>query len=158
MSLQIGDKAIHLTHGLGEIVRIEERIVRDHPTNCYVFCTPSLMTWIPMDDLQWHNLRMPIPPEEFSKFFDILTAPSEKLLDDRELRKDQLLAQLKDGQLASIFRVVRDLTNYKRSNKLNDWEKSTLELATNSILTEWTFSMGMTLDQAQLAMTSLLGE
>ena len=74
------------------------------------------------------------------------------------LRKDQLMAQMKDGQLASICRVVRDLTNFKRSKKLNDQEKSILERATNSLLTEWAYSLGMPLNQAEQAMMSLLGE
>ncbi len=35
-------------------------------------------------------------------------------------RRDRLVGQMREGQLASICRVVRDMTNYKRSNKLND--------------------------------------
>ncbi len=158
MSFHIGDKVIHWTHGLGEIVQIEEKIIHDHPTNCYVVCTPDLMIWIPIDDLQQNNLRVPTPPEEFVKLFDILTSPSEKLLEDRVLRKDQLMAQMNDGQLASIFRVVRDLTHFKHNTKLNDREKSILERAVNSLLTEWTYTLGISQNQAQLAMMSMLGE
>ncbi len=106
--------------------------------------------------MQQHSLRLPTPPDEFERLFAILTGPSEKLLTDRALRKDQLLAQMKDGQLSSIIRVVRDLTNYKRSTKLNDREKSILERATNSLLTEWTYSLGIPLSQAQQSMMSLL--
>lgn len=157
MSFQIGDKVIHLTHGMGEIVGIEEKNIHDHPTNCYVLSTPELMIWIPIDELQ-HNLRLPTPSKEFVRMFDILTSPSEKLLEDRVLRKDQLLEQLKDGQLASIFRVVRDLTNYKHSKKLNDRDKSILEWSTNSLLTEWAYSLEISLNQAKLAMMSMLGE
>ena len=158
MGFQIGDKVIHWSHGLGEIVTIEERIIRDHLTNCYVFRTPDLTIWIPIDDLEQHSLRLPVLPEDFERLYGILTGPSEQLLDDRVLRKDQLMAQMKDGQLASICRVVRDLTNFKRSKKLNDQEKSILERATNSLLTEWAYSLGMPLNQAEQAMMSLLGE
>ena len=158
MSFHVGDKVIHWTYGLGEIVHIEEKPILGHATNCYVFRTPDLMIWIPINDLQQRSLRLPTPPEEFVKLYDILTSPGEKLLEDRALRKDQLLAQLKDGQLASICRVVRDLTHFKRNYKLNDQEKSILERAMNSLLTEWTYSLGMPLSQAHQAMTNLLGE
>ena len=57
---------------------------------------------------------------------------------------------------SSICRVVRDLTQFKRSKKLNDQENSILERATNSLLTEWSLSLGMSENQAQLAMTKLL--
>jgi RNA polymerase-interacting CarD/CdnL/TRCF family regulator len=158
MGFHIGDKVIHWIYGLGEIVHIEEKTIHDHPTNCYVVRTPDLMIWIPINDLQQHSLRVPTPPEEFGRLFAILTSPSENLLEDRLLRKDQLMAQMKDGQLASICRVVRDLTHFKRSKKLNDQEKSILERAMNSLLTEWTYSLGMPLSQAHQAMTNLLGE
>jgi len=158
MGFQVGDKVIHCTFGLGEIEHIEEKIIHGLPTMCYVVRTTDLTIWIPIDDLLQHSLRMPTPPEDFKKLSTILTTPSETLLEDRVLRKDQLLAQMKDGQLASICRVVRDLTHFKHSKKLNDQEKSILERAINSLLTEWTYSLGMPLSQAHQAMTNLLGE
>jgi RNA polymerase-interacting CarD/CdnL/TRCF family regulator len=158
MGFHVGDKVIHCTHGLGEIFQIEQKTICGHLTNCYVVRTPDLMIWIPVDDLQQHCLRLPAQPEEFVGLFAILNGPSEQLQEDRLLRKDQLLAQMRDGQLASICRVVRDLTNFKRSKKLNDQETSILERATNSLLTEWAHSLGMSQNQAHLAMINLLGE
>lgn len=158
MSFQIGDTVIHLTHGLGQIIGIEEKCIHDHPTKCYVVSTADLMIWIPIDDAQQHNLRLPTPPEELVRLFEILSSPSEKLMDDRVMRKDQLLIQMRDGQLSSIFRVVRDLTNYKRNKKLNDRDKSILEWSTNSLLTEWAYSLKISIPQAKLALMSLLGE
>jgi CarD family transcriptional regulator len=158
MVFHTGDKVIHWTYGLGEVVNIDEKIIGGHPTNCYVVRTSDLMIWIPINDQQLNSLRVPTPPEDFNRLFAILTGPSEKLLEDRLQRKDQLMARMKDGQLSSICRVVRDLTHFKRNTKLNDQEKSILERAMNSLLTEWTYSLGMPLSQAHQAMTSLLGE
>lgn len=158
MGFHVGDKVIHWSHGLGEIVRIEEKIIRDHPTNCYVVRTRDLTVWIPIDDLDQQSLRLPAQPDEFVRLFTILTDPSEKLVQDRVQRKDQLMSQMRDGQLASICRVVRDLTYFKTSKKLNDQEKSILERATNSLLTEWSYSLGTPMDQAHEAMVNLLGK
>ena len=158
MGFQIGDKVIHCTFGLGEIVNIEEKIVQGHPTNCYVVRITDLTIWVPIDDLQRHSLRVPTLPEEFKKLSAILTNPGETLLEDRVLRKDQLMKQIKDGQLASMCRVVRDLTHFKRTKKLNEQEKYILKRATDSLLTEWIYSLGIPLMQAHLAMTNLLEE
>ena len=159
MSFKIGEKVIHWAHGLGEIVNIEEKSVHGNLASCYVFRTSTLTIWIPINDLPQHSLRLPTQPDDFGRLFNILTAPSEMLLEDRLLRKDQLMAQMRDGQLASICRVVRDLTNFKRTNKkLNDQEKNILEQATNSLLTEWTYSLGLPLHQAQQEMLNLLGQ
>jgi RNA polymerase-interacting CarD/CdnL/TRCF family regulator len=158
MSFHVGDKVIHWTYGLGEITRIEEKPINGQTTNCYVFQTPDMSIWIPIDEAQQHSLRTPTPPDEFTGLYEILKSPGEQLQEDRILRKNQLMTQLRDGQLASICKVVRDLTHYKRNGKLNDQERSILERAEKSLLTEWTYSLGLPLNQAHQAMTSMLGE
>ena len=156
MAYKIGDKVIHWAYGLGEIINIEEKPIGNHPTRCYVLQTTDLTIWIPVNDTKQRSLRLPTPAEEFNSFIDILTGPSEKLLDDRNLRKDQLMAQIKDGQLASICQVVRDLTHFQHGAKLNDQEKNILERATKSLLSEWSCSLNVPFHQAQQTMTSLL--
>lgn len=158
MGFNIGDKVIHWTYGLGEIAQIDEKPINGHPTDCYVFQTPNMSVWVPIDQLQQRSLRTPTPPNEFIKLFAILKSPGEQLPEDRVLRKNQLMNQMHEGELASICKVVRDLTHYKRVNKLNDQEKSILERAEKSLLTEWTFSLGVTMSQAEEALRSLLGE
>jgi RNA polymerase-interacting CarD/CdnL/TRCF family regulator len=156
MGFQIGDKVIHWTYGLGEIVLIEEKIIHGHLTNCYVVEISDLTIWVPID-LGQTSLRVPTPPKDFDKLFTILTSPGEALLEDRMLRKNQLMEQLRDGQLASLCRVVRDLTHFQRGTKLNDQERSILERAEKSLLAEWTYSLGTPFSQAHQAMTSMLG-
>lgn len=158
MCFQIGDKVIHWSYGLGEIEDIEEKPINDQPTTCYVFRTPDLTIWVPVDDNSQQSLRRPTPPEEFEPLYAILTSPGEVLFEDRVERKNQLMTRLRDGQLASICRVVRDLWQYKRAAKLNDQERSILERAERSLLTEWTYSLGVPLNKAQQTMFSLLGE
>lgn len=158
MRFHIGDTVIHWRYGLGEIVGIEEKIIQDRLTKCYVLRTSDLMIWIPIHDLPQQSLRTPTSPDQFGSLFEILRSPSGKLLEDRVQRKDQLMSQMEDGQLSSICRVVRDLTHFKHTTKLNDQEKSILERAMKSLLTEWTYSMKMPMNQAQQAMASMLGE
>ena len=158
MGFHVGDKVIHWVHGLGEIIYIDEKIICDRPTSCYVLRTPDLMIWIPINDMEQQSLRMPALPEDFERLYAILTSPGEELLADRTLRKEQLLAKMKDGKLESLCRVVRDLTDFKNRYKLNDQEKSILERATSSLLTEWSYSLGMSMSQAHQEMTTLLSQ
>ena len=157
MSFEIGDKVIHCTFGLGEIIQIEEKVINGDLTNCYVIQLNNMTIWVPIDDTGQSSLRVPTPPDEFIKTLPILSSPNETLLEDRLLRKKQLTDQLNDGQLASICRVVRDLSHYQRSSKLNDQERSILERAVKSLLTEWTFTLGITQLQAHQTMESLVG-
>lgn len=151
----MGDQVIHSNFGLGEIVKIEEKKINGHLSNYYVVSINNMTVWVPVDDEQ-NSLRIPTPPDEFVKTLPILTSPQQDLQTDRVMRKKQLLDQLKDGQLASICRVIRDLTFYQRNSKLNDQEKSILERAVRSLLTEWTLSLGTTQNQAHQAMENML--
>jgi len=155
MSFQIGEHVIHCTFGLGEITQIEEKTINSHPTLCYVVMINDMTVWVPTDDPQ-NSLRTPTPPDEFINTLPILTSPNLPLDEDRLLRKNQLMDQLKDGQLSSICRVVRDLRHYQRNSKLNDQERSILERAVKSLLTEWTISLGLPFSKAHEAMESLL--
>ncbi len=157
MSFRVGDKVIHCSFGLGQITRIEEKIINGKPERCYVVQLNDMTIWVPTEETEQNSLRIPTPPEEFVRTLPILSSPNEILLEDRSLRRKQLIDQLKDGQLASICRVVRDLSYYRRSSKLNDQEKSILDRAVNSLLTEWIFSLGTTQHQAHEAMDSMLG-
>ena len=115
-----------------------------------------MTVWVPTDEQDKISLRAPTPPEEFIKTLPILTSPNEQLVEDRVLRKNQLMDNLKDGQLSSVCRVVRDLTHYQRGSKLNDQEKSILDRAVKSLLTEWTFSLGTPQNLAHQTMESML--
>jgi len=156
MGYKVGDQVIHWTYGLGEIVLIEEKIIHGHMTKCYVVEISDLTIWVPINNGGQESLRKPTPPKDFENLFAILASPGEALQEDRMLRKSQLMDQLRDGQLASICRVVRDLTHFQRKTKLNDQERSILDRATKSLLAEWTYSLGISINQAHQAMDSML--
>jgi RNA polymerase-interacting CarD/CdnL/TRCF family regulator len=157
MGFCIGDKVFHCNFGLGEVTQIEQKVINGHLTSCYVIQLNDMIIWVPMDGTEQSSLRSPTHPDEFIKTLPILSSPNEILLEDRVLRKQQLTDQLKDGHLESICRVVRDLTSYGRNSKLNDQEKSILERAVRSLLTEWTFTLGTSQIQAHQAMERMLG-
>lgn len=156
MVFQIGDKVIHLTHGLGEIIDIETKTVHNHYVSCYVFQSPRLTVWVPVKSEDQHNLRAPKSKGEFEDLFSVLESPNEPLPDDHLQRKNQLLELLKDGRLKSICRVVRDLSDYSKEIKLSDIDKSILNRAKNSLLVEWVFSLSVQLPHAQKEMATLL--
>lgn len=152
----IGDKVIHWPHGPGEIVLIEERPIHGQVTNCYVVRTANMTIWVPIDMERQQSIRSATPPAEFSRLLQILSGPGEPLPEDRAIRKDLLTARMREGQMSSIFHVVRDLTTYKRSAKLNDNERGILEKAITALLEEWVSSLGVTHAQAQHDMYALL--
>jgi RNA polymerase-interacting CarD/CdnL/TRCF family regulator len=156
MDFKIGDKVIHSTYGLGEITRIEDKYIDSALVSCYVFQTSGLQLWIPVDKIQQHDLRQPISIEEFTCLYAILSGTPEKLPEDHPQRIDALLSLLRNGDLPSTCQVVRDLTHYKRTHRLNQQERSILASAEKVLLTEWSSSQGLTINQAYRAMLQLL--
>ena len=156
MVFHVGDKVIHCSFGLGEVTQIENKVINGDSTQCYVVNISNMMIWIPTKDQEQNSLRLPTSPEEFNKVLPILSSPNEKLEDDRVLRKQHLMEQMRDGQLSSICRVVRDLTHFQRISKLNDNERAILERAIKSLLAEWSHSLGTPVNLAQQAMESML--
>ena len=156
MAFQVGDKVIHLSHGLGDIVKIEDKTIHNSNVRCYEVRTSNLTVWVPVDAGTRHSLRDPTPRKEFTKLFAVLQEPAEALPEDRYERQKKLLAMLNDGQLISVCRVVRDLSNYASNKKLGADDKSILERARNSLLTEWVFSLSVPLSKADRALRELL--
>jgi RNA polymerase-interacting CarD/CdnL/TRCF family regulator len=156
MSFSVGDKVIHCNFGLGEITKVEERMINEQSQNCYVFTMDTMTIWVPVENLGKNSLRLPTSPEEFEATLKVLTSQEEALPSDRLLRKKYLLDLVRSGQLSSMCEVVRDLTHYKKNFKLNDEEKSILERAIRSLLMEWTLSLGTPPIQANQSLELML--
>lgn len=156
MAFKIDDKAIHLSHGLGVIEGIEDRTIHDQSVSCYVFRTPSLTVWVPITDGDQQTLRAPKSKNQIKKLFPILQSQYEPLPEDYTKRQKHLKDLLTDGNLNSMFRVVRELSEFKNNNKLSDAEKSILERTQTSILEEWAYSFSIPVANARKKMTELI--
>jgi RNA polymerase-interacting CarD/CdnL/TRCF family regulator len=156
MDYQVGDKIIHSYFGLGEIVQMDEKFIHERQMLCYVVRTRDLTIWVTADNPDESSIRPPTPRCDFEKLFAILRSPGGPLPIDRYERKTHLIERMKDGNLSSICSVIRDLAFYRREKKLNDYDKSTLERAQNFLLSEWVYSLSVSLVQANSELMKLL--
>ncbi len=157
MDYQVGDKVIHAIYGLGEIVQMDEKFIHEREMLCYVVSVRDLTIWVMADEAGKSGLRRPTPGSEFNKLFAILSSPGEPLPMDRFERKTLLLDRMKDGKLASICSVIRDLVLFRQGKKFNDYDKSTLERAKDLLLAEWVYSLSVPSVQAKSELMQLLG-
>ena len=156
MDYQVGDKVIHATYGLGEIIQMDEKFIHERQMLCYVVRIRDLTIWVAADDAGKSSLRMPTPGSDFENLFTILRSPGALLPMDRFERKTLLFEEMKDGEITSICRVIRDLAFYRREKKLNDNDKTTLERAKSFLLAEWMYSLSVSLAQASDELMQLL--
>jgi RNA polymerase-interacting CarD/CdnL/TRCF family regulator len=156
MEFNMGDPVIHWIYGLGKIVQQEERTFSGEKKLYYAVQIRDLTVWVPADANVMSRLRSPTSEAEFSKLFDILSAPGESLPNDRLERKTQLVDELKGGNAEAVCRVIRDLSCFQKRKPLNDNDKLVLRQASDSLLGEWGFSFSITLAQAQVELYRLL--
>jgi CarD family transcriptional regulator len=157
LDYQVGQTVIHQQYGIGEIVKIDEQMIHERLMLCYVVRVQNHMTiWVAADDPQYSSLRHPTSEDRFQTLFEILEAPGTPLPLDRLERKINLSERMKEGDLASVCAVIRDLAIRRKEKKLNDDDKSVLERAKNLLLTEWMYVLTVTHNQANLALGQLL--
>lgn len=156
MKIREGDSVMHWTHGLGKVVRLEERALSGEAIMYYAIQIGDMTVWVPADDMLETRLRMPTPAAAFKKLMGVLSHPGEPLPNDRRERKTLLLEWLKDGRTESLFRVVRSLATYRQDHSLNLDEQTILKRSKNALVGEWSCAMSITTAQAEIELYRLL--
>jgi len=157
MDFHEGDPVMHWTHGLGQIMGLEERILSGSKMLYYAVKIHNDITiWVPADGKLETRLRRPTPQSAFKRLLAILSSPGEKLPDDRFERRKRLLDLLRDGKAESLCRVIRGLFDYRQKRSLNDYDHVLLKQTQNALLGEWGFVLAITTGQAETEMHRLL--
>lgn len=156
MSIHEGDSVMHWTHGLGKVVRLEERAVSGEKTLYYAVQIGDMTVWVPADDKLETRLRLPTREAEFKRLMGILSTAGEPLPDDRHQRKTLLVEWLRDGRVESLFRVVRSLTTHRHAHPLNDNDQAILKRAHTALVAEWSIAMSIPVAQAEVELTRRL--
>lgn len=157
MNFHKGDSVMHCMYGLGKVLRLEAMTLSGEKILYYAIQFGDLTVWVPADDKLETRLRLPTQVDEFKRLMGILSRPGEPLPDDRFERKKLLLEWLKDGRAESLFRVIRNLSTYHRhGHPLIEDDQILLKRSRKALLGEWSFTMSVTLAQAEHELQRLL--
>ncbi len=155
-NFQVGEKVVHANYGLGEIIQMDVKFIHERQMLCYMVRVRDLTIWVNADENSMSGLRRPTPEGDFEKLFILLKSPGEPLPVNVYDRKRELLDRMKDGKLASICAVIRDLTFFQREKRLNYNDKNLIERAKEMLLAEWVYSRSVTYRQANDELARLL--
>jgi len=156
MNIREGDSVMHWTHGLGKVVRLEERALSGQVIMYYAIQIGDMTVWVPADDMLESRLRLPTRKADFKKMLGTLSKPGDPLPEDRRERKTLLMEWLKDGRTESLFRVIRSLATYRQGHSLNLDEQTLLKRSKNALVGEWSYAMSLTPAQAESELYRLL--
>lgn len=156
LDIQVGDKVIHWTYGLGKVLGVEERILSGRKQEYYAVKIRNMTVWVPIDDDIETRLRPPSSPRNFKALFPILKEPGDPLPVDRQERKLSLVERMKECQAKSLCCLIRDLSTFQQEHMLNENDQTMMNRACEALLSEWSFVLSIPPNEAELELHRML--
>jgi RNA polymerase-interacting CarD/CdnL/TRCF family regulator len=158
-----GDWIVHISHGIGKVVRIEKKLVRGEKIPCYRVKTEDSVFWIPVGADVSDRVRPIATPRKFKRVVRLLAEPGEQMAKMHKNRRKRIRDHTLDGKLKTTAALIRDLWARKHRKSLNDTEMRALQKLTDRFVKEWSISMDIPPEEAhkrlnEIVMTTLQEE
>ena len=157
MQFKTGDYVVHPTHGVGSIVRVEERrLAGDETRLYYVIAADKSTVWVPVDADQAVKLRPVTPRRDLERYRSMLKSNPVTLQKDHVKRRTEIFERLKQGSFEAMCALVRDLTARSQAKPLNEAETTLLQKLRLDLCREWAVVDDVSIDEAIREVDSLL--
>ena len=151
-----GDWIVHITHGIGRIVRVETKLVRGEKVRCYRVRTEDSVFWIPVGSDVSDRVRPIASPRKFKRVVRLLSQPGETMAKMHKKRRKRIREHTLDGKLKTTAALIRDLWARKREKSLNDTEMRALQKLTDRFVKEWSISMEIPQEEAHKKLNEIV--
>ncbi len=159
MQFKVGERVVHPAHGIGHIVKIEEkRLFGGEARLYYEVATQKNTVWVPIEAGKTVGLRSLMAKDDLVRFRSILKSRPTTLTKDHRQRHLELMERLKQGSLQVVCEVVRDLTACTWQKPLNEADTLSLRKAHEQLCQEWAAAEGVSTAQATEEISQLLSE
>jgi len=157
MQFKTGDYVVHPTHGVGNIVRLEQRrLVGDETRLYYVIVADKSTVWVPVDTDQAARLRPVTPRRDLDRYRRMLKGDPITLQKDHVKRRTEILERLKQGSFEAMCALVRDLTARARLKPLSEAEMALLQKLRLDLCREWAVVDDVPVEEAIREVDALL--
>ena len=154
-----GDKVVHPRHGAAVVEDLVE-LERFGEQRVYVKLRlpHGLTLMVPVESTEQVGLRGVVSRDELDEVFDLLRGDEGRtpILWGKRYRAN--LAKLISGDIYHVAEVVRNLSLRERGKGLSSAEKRMLAKAREILLSELTFVVGSTEENAEAMLDEVLGE
>ena len=157
MMFEIGDKVVHPQHGVGQVVKLENKEFETGVIRKYyeISMSGGSTVWAPVD-LGTVGLRKPASRSEIERCRKILVSRSAPLPEDLRSRQSNLLARLKQGTISTFCEVVRDLYAYGEHKSLYGTIAGFFRVTKDVLCQEWAVVEGISYLEAVQEIDALL--
>ncbi|MCA9612406.1 MAG: CarD family transcriptional regulator [Myxococcales bacterium] len=160
MSFNIGDKAVHPAHGVGEITRIEERDVGGTCSEFYILkiVESGMTVMVPTERAKVVGLRGIMSKKDAKDVLAELESTAVAVKSQPWNRRyREYTEMLKSGSPISVARVLRDLSRLRGEKELSFGERRLLEQARNLLVAELALAKQVKEEKVQKDLDTILG-
>jgi CarD family transcriptional regulator len=147
---EVGDKIVHPAHGAGVIAAIEQSNVLDEFNRYYVIelAAQDMRLMVPVRTAEEIGLRSVAGDKRSKEVLGLLKSTPEELPDDFKKRQAHLMDRLREGDAASLARVVRDMAHRSREKTYSPTEARLYDQARTMLAGELALAQGLEVDAA----------
>ena len=153
----IGDTVVHPQHGVGQIVKLEDREFEHGDTRRYyeIAMTGDSTIWVPVA-LSDSSLRPLARKRDLNHCRQILKAKPGALTEDGRIRQSELAARLRQSTIAVHCEIVRDLSAFVAHKPTYGTLSGFLEALLRVLCQEWALVEHISIAEAAGQIQSLL--
>jgi CarD family transcriptional regulator len=151
-----GDWIVHLYHGVGQIIDIEQKSLDGKTIKYYKVQTKDSIYWVPVENVDIDRIRPLSTPKEIDNALRIIRRKPRKMSADHMKRKSQINDVRSIGALDEVAKIIRDLSARQIADKLNDSEERALSQFTDRLISEWSISKDISTSEAREKLNDIL--
>lgn len=158
MAFDVGDRVVYPHHGAAVIKKREKRKVNGATTEYLVLemAHGELTLSVPVDKVDDVGMRPPIGKEEVEDLFELLGKKDVREPANWSRRFKNHQEKLKSGDVYQVAEVVRNLALREAAKGLSAGEKSMLVRARGVLVSELSFALDVTEDEALARVNEVL--
>ena len=158
MTFDVGDKVVYPHHGASIVERREVREAFGEQKEYLVLrlAYGDLTLMVPSDNTEEVGLREVINDEEVEEVFAVLRKKDVRMPTNWSRRYKNHVEKLKSGDIYQVAEVVRNLSNRDKDKGLSAGEKRMLSKARQILVSELTFALSVSEEEAEAKLDAAL--
>jgi CarD family transcriptional regulator len=150
MGFKVGDRVVYPHHGAAIIEKKETKEVMGQKTDYLVLrmAHGEMMLSVPVDKAEEVGMRWPISKEDVEDLFEVLQRRDVREPANWSRRFKNHQEKLKSGDVYQVAEVVRNLALRDRDKGLSAGEKTLFNKARSVLVSELSFALNVTEDDA----------
>ena len=158
MSFDVGDKVVYPHHGAATVERREKKSFFGEEKEYLVLrlAYGDLTALVPVENAEDVGLREIINDEEVEEVFAVLRKKEARMPTNWSRRYKNHVEKLKSGDIYQVAEVVRNLSIRDSDKGLSAGEKRMLTRARQILVSELTFAIGVSEEEAEKKLNDAL--